>query len=458
MFLGTALNAGAQGSAEGITPLKAPSPDKATIVLNAQYDPWNDGTGYQMLLDATHTAYGKEYGSSTAEINTTFVYDAAATYTLPLNADFAGNNIVRKAVCSIEVPEGTYDVVVLNPSPSESKVYLPGRSGNVAPTGDDFFFEKGRIYEFVIGMDGSNDKINLYVDGTYYEVHEPQDIHASDITADAATIVWEAAGESTWNLRYRTSAKGVSYDFEDLGQLSAFKTIDNDGDENGWDWQQDMNYAWSGEGMLTSRSWKDKNLTPDNWIVTPKVDLFGSVSLMASGFQEKYSDEHFAIYVCEEEDFTAVEDFKQLSDEFITTFGYQSYSASLEAYEGKQGYVALRHFNCSGINMLLVDDLTIGIPAGEWVEIDGVGEPQAVLNGLAPLTDYTVEVQTVGALGKSKWVSMGSFTTGEASAINAVGIHPQDSGSWFTVSGTRLSGKPARKGVYIFNGKKVVVR
>ena len=61
MFLGTALNAGAQGSAEGITPLKAPSPDKATIVLNAQYDPWNDGTGYQMLLDATHTAYGKEY-------------------------------------------------------------------------------------------------------------------------------------------------------------------------------------------------------------------------------------------------------------------------------------------------------------------------------------------------------------------------------------------------------------
>ena len=30
--------------------------------------------------------------------------------------------------------------------------------------------------------------------------------------------------------------------------------------------------------------------------------------------------------------------------------------------------------------------------------------------------------------------------------------------AWYTVNGVKLSGKPTRKGLYIFNGKKTVVK
>ena len=30
--------------------------------------------------------------------------------------------------------------------------------------------------------------------------------------------------------------------------------------------------------------------------------------------------------------------------------------------------------------------------------------------------------------------------------------------SWYTLSGVKLNGKPATKGVYLFNGKKIVIK
>jgi hypothetical protein len=33
-----------------------------------------------------------------------------------------------------------------------------------------------------------------------------------------------------------------------------------------------------------------------------------------------------------------------------------------------------------------------------------------------------------------------------------------NSNAWYTLSGTRLSGKPTQKGIYIVNGKKVVIK
>jgi hypothetical protein len=31
-------------------------------------------------------------------------------------------------------------------------------------------------------------------------------------------------------------------------------------------------------------------------------------------------------------------------------------------------------------------------------------------------------------------------------------------GTWYTVSGVRLAGKPTKKGLYIYNGKKIVIK
>lgn len=51
-----------------------------------------------------------------------------------------------------------------------------------------------------------------------------------------------------------------------------------------------------------------------------------------------------------------------------------------------------------------------------------------------------------------------NVTYGNATGISVIKANAQGGDSWYTMSGTRLSGKPTQKGVYIHQGKKVVVK
>ena len=65
----------------------APKSGNATVILTAE-DVWGDGTGYQMLLDASATAYGTLWANSTAfpmEGTAEDVY-ADVDYKIPANA------------------------------------------------------------------------------------------------------------------------------------------------------------------------------------------------------------------------------------------------------------------------------------------------------------------------------------------------------------------------------------
>ena len=46
----------------------------------------------------------------------------------------------------------------------------------------------------------------------------------------------------------------------------------------------------------------------------------------------------------------------------------------------------------------------------------------------------------------------------EPTGINELGAGTIDSAPWFTIDGRRLSGKPQTKGVYLHQGKKVIVK
>ena len=65
-----------------------PKAGNATVILTTE-DVWGDGTGYQMLLDASATAYGTLWDNSTAfpmEGTAEDVY-ADVDYKIPANAD-----------------------------------------------------------------------------------------------------------------------------------------------------------------------------------------------------------------------------------------------------------------------------------------------------------------------------------------------------------------------------------
>ena len=51
-----------------------------------------------------------------------------------------------------------------------------------------------------------------------------------------------------------------------------------------------------------------------------------------------------------------------------------------------------------------------------------------------------------------------NVTYGNATGISVIKANAQTDESWYTIGGTRLSGKPTQKGVYIPQGKKVVVK
>ena len=247
----------------------------------------------------------------------------------------------------------------------------------------------------------------------------PEDLAATDITSSSASVTWTGNANS-YILRYRTPAIEERTFFDDFeGDISAWTFVDSDGD--GFNWEQHINTGsgnfdtYSGDGCVTSASYDSNTssaLFPDNWLISPQVELGSRVSFWADGQDASYADEHFAIYVSTTG--PNIANFTQISDEFVATGDYIEYSASLSAYTGQMGYVAIRHFNVTDMFYLNIDDFSIyseTTPAGAWTTANGVNSPYTI-SGLSPETAYEVQVQSVcgGQDGSSVWTST-TFTT-----------------------------------------------
>ena len=142
--------------------------DMATIILTAP-DIWQDGSGYQMLLDADATAYGTiipETGALTAGGDVpASIYDEFE-YKIPVNADGAltTQNMVVNNSIEIQVPAGVYDWCITNPTPGD-RMWIAASNGNVGGRQDNYEFLVGQTYEFTISMYGSNDGVDVTISG-----------------------------------------------------------------------------------------------------------------------------------------------------------------------------------------------------------------------------------------------------------------------------------------------------
>ncbi len=141
----------------------------ATITLTAG-DVWFDGSGYQMLLDADATAYGDiipESGPLTESGDASEEVYAQFEYKIPENADgsLTTENIVLNSSVTIEVPAGTYDWCITNPT-ADDRMWIASQNGDVGGRQDDYVFEAGHEYEFVVSLGGNgNDQVDLFIDG-----------------------------------------------------------------------------------------------------------------------------------------------------------------------------------------------------------------------------------------------------------------------------------------------------
>ena len=241
----------------------------------------------------------------------------------------------------------------------------------------------------------------------------PTELAVSDITATTAKATWTGNAES-YNLRYRKAGGKqivLSQDFD--GALDGWSIVDSDGDGNNWGVADISSViaAHSGTKAAFSASYASSgDLTPDNWLITPQVDLGGTLKYWIAG--TNWPDTYTVMISTTD---SSPSSFTALIEDRTTTSSWAESSIDLSAYEGQKGYIAFRHYNCTGQYYLFLDDVTIeggDIAAGEWVTLENVTSP-ADLEGLTPSTQYEVQVQGVYADGTSQWTESTLFTTGD---------------------------------------------
>ena len=332
---------------------------QAEIVLEA-HDVWNDGSGYQILLDADHDQYGQVIPSDTHTLwpNCSVPANLFAPfeYTVPENADpsCSPTNMIMDGTASVNIPAGTYDFAIAAPQ-ANAKIWIAGQG----PTKeDDYVFEAGKKYHFLMKKMGSGDGTELtisegggsdytytvYRDGTKIQegltatTFEEDGVAAGnheycvevkytagvspkvckDVTVEGSnefapvqnltgsavgqkvTLKWDAPN-GTPNPNPGTTT--LSESFEN-GIPASWKTIDADGDGNNWTTTPPpggSSFAGHNSAICVSSASYinfEGPQNPDNYLVTPELSLpnGGTLTFWVCAQDANYASEHYAVY------------------------------------------------------------------------------------------------------------------------------------------------------------------
>ena len=189
--------------------------------------------------------------------------------------------------------------------------------------------------------------------------------------------------------------------FEGTSIPAGWTTIDADQDGFGWEHssvQGDIP-GHTGSGAVASYSYDNlayEALTPDNWLISPAISLNGTSSLsfwfvVASS----YPADHYGVYVST----TSATDptaFTLLYEMTPTSANdaWTQQTVDLTSYAGNSVYIAFRHFNCTDMLLIGLDDITVSTMTTEPTL---TATPSALDFGIVSPNDYsavaTVQVQ-----------------------------------------------------------------
>ena len=272
---------------------------------------------------------------------------------------------------------------------------LAGYSGTLLTTNNQI--------KFTIKTPGSAESLTISPDAindfSYVEGQGPSQTHKLDIvgvdlenniTLTAPTnfeisMTEEGTYGSSLSVPRETSKRGrnvTTWDFE--GSMEGWTTIDADGDNRNWilgsastevycasnPFANGAGYNGSSDGLVTaSYSNYLGVLYPDNWIVSPQVTLGGSFSMWTKPYQVEFPNEHFGIYVSTSSDPTDLTSYIELNEWTMANTNWAQYSVDLSAFAGQTGYIAVRHFNCSDVYVMLADYFVLDTDAAITVEM-----------------------------------------------------------------------------------------
>lgn len=167
-------------------------------------------------------------------------------------------------------------------------------------------------------------------------------------------------------------------------------------------------YTWTTEevaGAIASASYINEVgvLTPDNWLVTPKMHFTSgnnyTLSWTTTAVDVNYYNEHYGVYVSTTD--SAVSSFTSVQQYTISSPSTTTMTLDLSTYAGQDVFIAFRHWNCSDVYWMLFDNVTV-------TETENPNPGQT----------YTITVQsadpTMGTVSGG-----GTYNTGSAITITA---------------------------------------
>ena len=313
----------------------------ATISLTAG-DVFSDGSGYQMLLDADATAYGNEIpveGPLTQGGNAPAGLYDAFEYKIPVNADGSTttSNVVVNNTVTIQVPAGTYDWCLTNPTPGD-RIWIASSQGNVGGRADDYEFVAGNTYNFTVYLLGQND--------------------ATDVEIIPGGGTPNTPVPPTENPNTPEPGTATGWGFETDPFAEGWTIRDDDGDGYNWEWMDASASGYNvyeGTHCMASASFQNNPfgggtaLNPDNWLISPAFTAGSTVTFWYAGQDPNYAAETFGVYVIANG--TASDELGH----FTASNTYQQGSVDISDFAGQTVQVAFRHYGITDMFRLNLD-------------------------------------------------------------------------------------------------------
>lgn len=233
-----------------------------------------------------------------------------------------------------------------------------------------------------------------------------------------AYVFWMDNVNTAWKLRYRRSDYAphgsLLYDMNGDHKDAFDDWLVQDMDQDGDCWRIGTGVGSEGDYCFQSDSYHcGVTFEPDNWLISPEVELRGVLRFSAWGDSEH--PENFRVYVQTMDN----PEPQPLTGDLTTTGTKTVYEYDLSGYSGELGQIAFRHYNSSGNFYLKIDDIFIGDPNDEaiehevWNNVGCLDSEDYTIQGLTPSTEYVVQVKAIDDNGKdSDWTDLVSFTTG----------------------------------------------
>ena len=380
------------------------SSDWTTITLDTPFE--YDGTSNLLLTVDDNTG---SYVSSSSNSPSFYVYSASGYTSIykyndntnynPASMSTSGSRLQQnnQVTFTMTTGAGTASLAV-SPNAMDGFSYAEGYGPSAVKS------------LAVIGVDLSGD----------ITVTAPADFEISD--AENGTY----GSTLTLTASNRSGRETLTYDFEDGWQgWTAIKGSDGTSPNN---WMHNTEYTAydsngsqvvpechnASSGMMLSESYisaptsggSGTAVYPDNYLVSPQIQLGGSITFYAASRMSNYPAETFYVVVSESGN-TNASDFTHTELEVtLTDNSWQEYTVDLSAYSG-MGYVAIRHYNCYDQHLLYVDDITI---------VEGGDAPVGPTNPTTDLLTANVYVRLKVGLGQGVYNETLSVATADVTS------------------------------------------